>query len=69
MSWACRAGGREAGAPELANFQLDAVRQGLRMIDRHGGCFIGDVVGLGKTYIGAEMVRHSSSASRRAGTR
>jgi len=45
------------GAPELANFQLDAVRRGLRMIDAHGGCFIGDVVGLGKTYIGAELVR------------
>ena len=45
------------GAPELANFQLDAVRRGLRMIDQHGGCFIGDVVGLGKTYIGAELVR------------
>jgi len=45
------------GAPELANFQLDAVGRGLRMIDQHGGCFIGDVVGLGKTYIGAELVR------------
>lgn len=42
---------------DLANFQLDAVRQGLAMVDRHGGCFIGDVVGLGKTYIGAEIVR------------
>lgn len=42
---------------ELANFQMDAVRRGLAMIDRHGGCFIGDVVGLGKTYIGAELVR------------
>jgi HKD family nuclease len=45
------------GAPVLANFQLDAVRRALRMIDVHGGCFIGDVVGLGKTYIGAELVR------------
>jgi HKD family nuclease/superfamily II DNA or RNA helicase len=45
------------GVPELANFQLDAVRRALRMIDQHGGCFIGDVVGLGKTYIGAELVR------------
>ena len=48
---------KKSGAPELANFQLDAVRRGLRMIDQHGGCFIGDVVGLGKTYIGAELVR------------
>jgi len=45
------------GAPQLANFQLDAVRRALNMVDKHGGCFIGDVVGLGKTYIGAELVR------------
>jgi hypothetical protein len=48
---------RRRGIPDLANFQLDAVRRGLRMVDQHGGCFIGDVVGLGKTYIGAELVR------------
>ena len=44
-------------AEELANFQLDAVRQGLGMIESHGGCYIGDVVGLGKTFVGAEMLR------------
>lgn len=43
--------------PKLANFQLDAVRRALRMIDLHGGCFIGDVVGLGKSFIGAEILR------------
>jgi HKD family nuclease/superfamily II DNA or RNA helicase len=48
---------RHKGVPELANFQLDAVRRGLRMVEQHGGCFIGDVVGLGKTYIGAELAR------------
>jgi superfamily II DNA or RNA helicase/HKD family nuclease len=48
---------RERTGPELANFQIDAVRRALRMIDQHGGCFIGDVVGLGKTYIGAELLR------------
>ncbi|MXW24864.1 MAG: hypothetical protein F4Z77_00965 [Dehalococcoidia bacterium] len=42
---------------ELANFQLDAVRRGLAMIDAHGGCYIGDVVGLGKTFIGSELLR------------
>ena len=42
---------------ELANFQIDAVSRGLAMIDAHGGCYIGDVVGLGKTYIGAELLR------------
>ena len=29
----------------------------LAMIDIHGGCYIGDVVGLGKTFIGAELLR------------
>ena len=42
---------------ELANFQLDAVSRGLSMIETHGGCYIGDVVGLGKTFIGAEILR------------
>ncbi|MCY4576177.1 MAG: DEAD/DEAH box helicase, partial [Chloroflexi bacterium] len=41
----------------LANFQLDAVKQGLGMIEAYGGCYIGDVVGLGKTFIGAELLR------------
>ena len=43
--------------PALANFQLDAVSRAIRMIDLHGGCYIGDVVGLGQTYIGAEILR------------
>ncbi len=42
---------------ELANFQVDAVRWGLAMIEAHGGCYVGDVVGLGKTFIGAELLR------------
>ena len=42
---------------ELANFQLDAVSRGLAMIEAHGGCYIGDVVGLGKTFVGAELLR------------
>ena len=41
----------------LANFQLDAVSRGLAMLDAHDGCYIGDVVGLGKTFIGAELLR------------
>ena len=45
------------GDEGLANFQLDAVRRGLAMIDVHGGCYIGDVVGLGKTFIGSELLR------------
>ena len=42
---------------ELTNFQIDAVRRGLDMIRVHGGCYIADVVGLGKSYIGAELMR------------
>ena len=42
---------------ELANSQLDAVRRRMAMIDAHGGCYVGDVVGLGKTFIGAELLR------------
>ena len=42
---------------DLANFQLDAVSRGLAMIEAHGGCYVGDVVGLGKTYVGAELLR------------
>ena len=42
---------------ELANFQLDAVSRALAMIETHGGCYVGDVVGLGKTYVGAELLR------------
>ena len=42
---------------ELANFQLDAVRRGMAMIDAHGGWYVGDVVGLGKTFVGAELLR------------
>ena len=41
----------------LANYQMDAVSQGLRMIDLYAGCYIADVVGLGKTFIGAEILR------------
>ena len=44
-------------AVELANFQLDAVSRGMAMIESFGGCYIGDVVGLGKTFIGAELLR------------
>ena len=42
---------------ELANFQLDAVTRGLSMIEAYGGCYVGDVVGLGKTFVGAELLR------------
>src|SRR5919199_2258771 len=42
----------------LADFQKIAVRQAIQMIRDHGGCFVADVVGLGKSFIGAGIVKH-----------
>jgi HKD family nuclease len=42
----------------LTEFQARAVRQAVQMIRRYGGCFVADVVGLGKSYIGAALVKH-----------
>lgn len=42
----------------LADFQKVAVRQAVQMIWDYGGAFIADVVGLGKSYIGAAIVKH-----------
>ena len=42
----------------LADFQKVAVRQAIQMIREYGGCFVSDVVGLGKSYIGAGIIKH-----------
>ena len=42
----------------LADFQKVAVRQAIQMIRDHGAVFVSDVVGLGKSYIGAGIVKH-----------
>jgi len=42
----------------LADFQKTAVRQAIQIIRDHGGAFVSDVVGLGKSYIGAAVVKH-----------
>jgi superfamily II DNA or RNA helicase len=41
----------------LADFQKVAVRQAIQMIRDHGGAFVSDVVGLGKSFIGAGIVK------------
>jgi superfamily II DNA/RNA helicase len=41
----------------LAEFQKVAVRQAIQMIRDHGGAFVSDVVGLGKSYIGAGILK------------
>lgn len=42
----------------LADFQKVAVRQAVQMIRDYGGAFVSDVVGLGKSFIGAAIVKH-----------
>lgn len=43
---------------KLANFQEVAVRQAIQIIKDYGGCFVADVVGLGKSYIGSAIIKH-----------
>ena len=42
----------------LARFQQDAVRSATRIIRDQRGAFVADVVGLGKSFIGAAIVKH-----------
>jgi len=42
----------------LAQFQQDAVRSATRIIRDQRGAFVADVVGLGKSFIGAAIVKH-----------
>ena len=51
----------------LTEYQQDAVAAGLAMLNRHNGCYIADVVGMGKTYIGAEILRRLQVLERGAG--
>ena len=43
---------------QLADFQQIAVWQAIKIINKHGGAFISDVVGLGKSYIGSAIVKY-----------
>lgn len=43
---------------QLADFQQVAVWQAIKIINKHGGAFISDVVGLGKSYIGSAIVKY-----------
>ena len=43
---------------KLANFQKVAVRQAVQIIRDYRGAFVADVVGLGKSFIGAAVVKH-----------
>lgn len=50
----------DAKLPPLAYFQKLAFRQGLQILNDFNGVFLADVVGTGKTYIGAAMLKHLS---------
>lgn len=43
-------------------YQIDAVNEGLSMLEKHNGFFLADVVGLGKTVVGAMLVKHYAVA-------
>ena len=43
---------------QLADFQQVAVWQAIKIINKYGGAFISDVVGLGKSYIGSAIVKY-----------
>lgn len=49
---------------KLADFQKVAVRQAVQMIRDYGGAFVADVVGLGKSYIGAAILKHFERTER-----
>ena len=44
--------------PKLFPFQRNAVDQGLTLFEQYGGVIIGDVVGLGKTYVGTALMKY-----------
>lgn len=43
---------------KLADFQRVAVKQAVQIIREYSGTFIADVVGMGKSYIGAAILKH-----------
>ena len=49
---------------DLADFQKVAVRQSIQMIRDYGGVFVSDVVGLGKSFIGAAVIKHLERTDR-----
>ena len=43
---------------QLADFQQVAVWQAIKIINKYGGAFVSDVVGLGKSYIGSAIIKY-----------
>lgn len=48
----------------LADFQRNAVKRAVQIIRQYNGAFVSDVVGLGKSYIGAAVVKHFERTER-----
>ncbi len=51
----------------LADYQKLAVRQAAQMIRDYGGAFVADVVGLGKSYVGAAVLKQFERNDRARG--
>ncbi len=49
---------------QLADFQRVAFRQAVQMIRENGGAFVSDVVGVGKSFIGAAIVKYFEQTER-----
>jgi len=49
---------------DLADFQKKAVKTAISMIKDYGGCFVADVVGLGKSYVGAAVIKYFEQSER-----
>ena len=52
--------------PELADFQLESIAEARQRIEQYGGVMLAHVVGLGKTYMGAKLMK---TLARRHGLR
>lgn len=48
----------QPGGVTLTDFQRHGFRRALRIIERFGGVLVGDGVGLGKSFVGAELLDH-----------
>src|SRR5207248_8642193 len=48
----------QPGGVTLADFQRHGFRRALRIIERFDGVLVGDGVGLGKSFIGSELLVH-----------
>lgn len=48
---------RDTITSRLTLFQEKALRRAVQIINLYGGCFVADVVGLGKSYIGAAILK------------